>query len=193
MLRGERVVLRARERDDLKKAYEMSTRNVELEMLGGFAWEPAPFATWEKYFEKDLEERFKSEFAIEVDGRMIGGVGLHPHSMGRRSNVGELGIQIWERENVGKGYGRDALTVFLDWAFFVQNFRKICLDTLAANERAIRCYTAVGFREEGRLREHEWYNGRYDDLVLMGITQREWIERRSRNAMRFAKREETLA
>lgn len=185
MLRGEKVVLRAVERDDLKKMHELSAHNVELEMLAGGAWEPESLAAWEKDFDKHLEDHHKGSFAIEVDGRLIGGIDLHPWSVNRRSGVAELGIFIADPEYVGKGYGRDALTTFLDWAFFVQNYRKICLDTLGSNERAIRCYTAVGFREEGRQREHEWYNGHYDDQVIMGLLQREWAERRGRTSMRF--------
>lgn len=185
MLRGEKVVLRAVERDDLKKLHEMSARNVELEMLGGGEWQPSSLAAWEKDFDKHVGDDFASQFVIEADGKMIGGIGLHPRSINRRSGTAEFGIQIGDPEYVGQGYGRDALTTLLDWAFFVQNFRKITLDTLASNERAIRCYTAVGFREEGRQREQEWYNGRYDDVVLMGILQREWAERRGRTAMRF--------
>jgi hypothetical protein len=39
----------------------------------------------------------------------------------------------------------------------------------ASNERALRAFSAAGFTEEGRLRRHVWLDGRYDDLVYMGI------------------------
>lgn len=34
-------------------------------------------------------------------------------------------------------------------------------------------YEAAGVAEEGRLREHAWVRGRYEDLVLMGILRAE--------------------
>ena len=50
MLRGERVVLRTLEKDDLKRLHELGS-NVELSMLGGSYWEPWPLAAYEKDFE----------------------------------------------------------------------------------------------------------------------------------------------
>jgi len=37
------------------------------------------------------------------------------------------------------------------------------------NQRAIRAYRACGFVEEGRLRQHVWSDGAYDDLVIMAV------------------------
>jgi RimJ/RimL family protein N-acetyltransferase len=46
--------------------------------------------------------------------------------------------------------------------------------TLRAIERAIRVYSACGFVEEGRMREHVWLAGRYVDNVIMGVMREEW-------------------
>lgn len=186
MLRGERVVLRATEREDIKRMHELVNQHIDLWMLADAEWQPAPLVAVEKDFEKHLTDEPKADFVIEVDGKLIGNVGLHTRSINRRSGTVELGISIVDPEYVGKGYGREALTIFLDWAFFVQNHRKIVLTTLGSNERAVRCYAAVGFREEGRQREQEWFNGSYDDVVWMGLLQREWAERRGQDTMRFA-------
>lgn len=172
MLRGEKVVLRTLEREDLKRIHELG-QNVELEMLGGGAWEPYPLAAYEKKFDQHVEESDKAEFVIEVDGTVIGLIELH-REKNRRAGTAELGIFIGDPEYIGKGYGRDAINVLLDWAFRIQNFRRIALDTLAVNERAIRAYRACGFVEEGCLRQHEYYNGAYADVVLMGILRTEW-------------------
>ena len=48
------------------------------------------------------------------------------------------------------------------------------LQTLASNEAALRAYRAVGFVEEGRLREAAWVEGAYDDVVLMAVLRRDW-------------------
>jgi RimJ/RimL family protein N-acetyltransferase len=47
-----------------------------------------------------------------------------------------------------------------------------------ANERAIRCYRACGFVEEGRQRKAKWLAGRYIDWVSMAILREEWEESR---------------
>ena len=51
---------------------------------------------------------------------------------------------------------------------------RVFLNTMNSNERALRCYRACGFKEEGRLREHNWSNGRYHDVVYLGILREEW-------------------
>jgi diamine N-acetyltransferase len=42
------------------------------------------------------------------------------------------------------------------------------------NERARRAYAAVGFVEEGTLRDALLTNGVYESLVVMSILDREW-------------------
>ena len=70
--------------------------------------------------------------------------------------------------------------MLLDWAFHIQNYERIWLDTWATNERALRCYEALGFVEEGRQRRHIYVGGQYVDVVLMGLLREEWEARRAR-------------
>lgn len=176
MLRGEKVALRAMERDDLKRLHELS-RNVELVLFGENAWNPVPLAAWEKEFDKHLDEQERADFVIEVDSKVIGEIGLHGWK-NRRAGTVELGVGIYDPEYVGKGYGRDAINVLLDWCFRIQNYRRVLLHTNATNERAIRAYRACGFVEEGRLREDDYVNGQYVDTLVMGILRAEWEARK---------------
>jgi diamine N-acetyltransferase len=178
MLKGERVILRAVERDDIKRLHELQ-RNVELMMLGDGQWQPEPLAGLEKDFDKHLSDEDKAWFVIEIDGKVVGDMGLHHRN--RRSQVSAFGIGIYDPEYIGQGYGREAIALLLDWAFRIQNYERICLDTWATNERAIRCYKAVGFVEEGRLRRHLYFDGQYVDVVLMGLLRSEWLEQRRGN------------
>ncbi len=172
MLKGEKVTLRPLERDDLKRFHELQ-QDVELGILAFGHWAPFPMAALEKLFDKSLEgDREKTWFAIEVDGKMIGDINLH--GMDRRHSNAELGIAIYDRDCLGKGYGRDAIKTLLRWAFRIQNWYRIWLTTVSVNERAIRCYRACGFIEEGRLREHVFHDGTYVDLVMMGLLRSEW-------------------
>ena len=62
----------------------------------------------------------------------------------------------------------------LDHAFRLLNLRRGFLRVHGRNERGIRAYRACGFVEEGRLRQHVWSDGAYDDLVLMGVMREEF-------------------
>nr|MDQ2998238.1 GNAT family N-acetyltransferase [Chloroflexota bacterium] len=170
-----KVILRAVERDDLKRLHALE-RNVDLVLLGDGQWQPEPLAQWERNFDKHLEDTDKANFVIEADSTVIGGIGLHHCS--RRNGVTSFGIGIYDPDYIGNGYGRDAIETLLPWVFRVQNYRRIWLETSSSNERAIRCYRAVGFVEEGRLREHEFLDGQYIDSVLMGLLRSEWEARR---------------
>lgn len=175
MLRGEKVVLRAMEREDLKRLHELR-RNVELVLLGQSTWNPVPLAAMERVFDKHLDDEDKSDFVIEVDGKVIGDLGLHGWKNRRAGSV-VMGVSIYDPDYVGKGYGRDAINVLLDWAFRIQNYRKVFLHTNATNERAMRAYRACGFIEEGRLRDDDYVDGKYVDTIVMGMLRSEWEAR----------------
>ncbi len=73
----------------------------------------------------------------------------------------------------GQGYGREALTLVIRHAI-AHGHHRFTIDPAARNERAIRCYTAVGFRPVGILREYERaVDGRWHDGLLMDLLARE--------------------
>lgn len=174
MLQGERIRLRAIEREDLPLLWR-HYNDLEIEIAGGGdPPEPISLARVQAQFEKRLSEdgRDGMNFGIEADGRLIGGCGLRDVSLTDR--VAELGIGIGDHDYLGRGYGREAVRLLLHYAFVLRNLRRVWLRVWGNNERAIRCYLACGFVEEGRLRSHVWSNGAYVDLVCMGVLKDEW-------------------
>ena len=51
---------------------------------------------------------------------------------------------------------------------------RIWLGVNAANERAVRAYEKAGFVKEGLLRQEQFRNGRYDDVVRMAVLRDEY-------------------
>lgn len=172
MLKHKNVTIRAVERDDLKRLHQLYHGDTELVLLGQAVWQPRPLAAFEKKFEKTLEERDSAWFAIEVDHAVVGECSLNDPD--QRSRVVALGISIYDRAYLGQGYGRQAGGLLLEWAFHIQNYERLWLDTWAGNERAIRCFRALGFREESRMREHAFVGGEYVDVIFMGLLRDEW-------------------
>jgi RimJ/RimL family protein N-acetyltransferase len=174
MLRGEKVTLRAVEKEDQETLWRF-WNDLEVELAGG-GDPPLPISLERirSRFEREEREgaRDNTGFMIEVDGATIGQCGLfHVDTAARHC---ELGIGIGEKDYWGRGYGREAVNLLLDYAFRIRNFRRVWLETHASNERAIRAYRACGFVEEGRMREHVWLAGRYVDNVIMGVMREEW-------------------
>jgi len=42
------------------------------------------------------------------------------------------------------------------------------------DERAVGAYRKAGFVEEGRLRDHAWYDGARHDELVMGVRREDW-------------------
>lgn len=167
MLVGKLVTLRALIEADIPRLVEFKN-DVEFELLGG--GDPPRPRTVElvrDFFAEHAKDKTSPYFAIEADGLFIGDCGLH--NVNLRDGTAEVGIGIGDRDYWGRGYGREALWLLVDYAFRMQNLRKLCLEVHGSNERAIRSYRAVGFVEEGRQREQVWSGGRYEDTLLMGL------------------------
>ncbi|HET6209702.1 MAG TPA: GNAT family protein [Jatrophihabitans sp.] len=173
MIQGERVLLRALQPEDYPRL-TVFKNDVEFELLGGGdPPRPRTLATVTEFFDELVKDKSSVNFAIEVDGVFIGDCGLFHFD--QRAGTAELGIGIGDRDYQGNGYGREAVTLLVDYGFRLLNLRKIWLETLAYNERAIRSYQAVGFVEEGRQRAHVWSDGRYADLVLMALFATDFV------------------
>ncbi|MEP7200047.1 MAG: GNAT family protein [Chloroflexota bacterium] len=183
MLNGEKVTLRALQRDDLKRLWEFNN-DVDVELAGG-GDPPMPqsFARLEADFDEQARKggRDGAYFAVIADGQFIGQCGLRQPdgTVDTTAQTFELGIGIGDKDYWGKGYGRDAVRVLLDYAFRLRNAHKVWLRVNGTNERAIRAYRACGFVEEGRLRQHVWGDGQYVDLVYMGVLRDEWSGRKA--------------
>jgi RimJ/RimL family protein N-acetyltransferase len=174
MFKGEKVILRPIKEEDIPRLYEFS-QDVELFGLDCAHPMAAPLerirANYQDWWIK--EDHHKSFFAIEADGKYIGDCGLM--GLGNPHGTAELGILIGDRAYWGRGYGRDAVRLLLRYGFHYLGLRRIVLTTHAKNVRAIRCYLACGFVEEGRPRQAAWVEGEYVDLVNMAILRDEWL------------------
>jgi len=179
MLKGQKTILRSISRDDVERLWQFNN-DVEVELAGG-GDPPIPQSLSRLYAQYDSDAtkggRDGASFAIEADGICIGQCALF--NFNETAQTCELGIAIGDKAYWGRGYGPDAIRSLLDYAFRLRNFRRVHLSVNGNNQRAIRAYKACGFVEEGRLRAHVWNDGKYIDLVLMGLLQKEWSELQS--------------
>jgi RimJ/RimL family protein N-acetyltransferase len=175
MLKGEKVLLRPMKEDDIARQHEFN-QDPELYVLDSTYPRVSPLERAQAFYESRTKyDENIAPFAIEADGKYIGSCSLMD-LQNRHGNL-ELGIMIGDRDYWGRGYGRDAVRLLLDYGFRYLGARRIVLTTHAKNERAIRCYLACGFVEEGRPRKAVWIDGEYTDLVEMSILHEEWQAR----------------
>ncbi len=86
----------------------------------------------------------------------------------------EFGIIIGDKQYWSRGYGGDATTATLSFAFDDLGLHRVYLNTYSYNPRAVRCYETCGFSHEGILRKARYRHGTYHDIVRMGILRDEF-------------------
>jgi len=93
------------------------------------------------------------------------------------NRTAEIGIIIGEKDYWGKGYGSDALKLLLKFGFENRNYNNIYLRVFSFNERAIKSYEKVGFKQQGVHREAIIRGDKKYDLVFMDILASEYFSK----------------
>ena len=90
------------------------------------------------------------------------------------SRLAMLGARIGEPEYWGGGYGTDALTLLVDYAFDWLDMHKLWLGTTSYNARVQRQMEKVGFALEARARAEAYIDGAWYGGLLYGLLREEW-------------------
>ncbi len=175
MILGERIRLRAIEREDLPLFVAWLNDPEVRQYL--YMDLPLSMAQEEDWYENMRKQAPRQHpLVIEITTPQgwvpIGNVSLFDFNDQHRS--AELGIMIGEKKYWNKGYGREAVRLICRHGFETLNLHRIYLWVYATNLRGIRAYEKAGFVHEGRMREAIFNKGEYIDLVLMGILRTEW-------------------
>lgn len=173
MLEGELVRLRAQEPEDLERNLRWIN---DFEVTGLILGTGYPLSRAEevRWMESNKGSSFEQvRLAIDTkEGQHIGNIELRQTSPEHRR--AELGIMIGEKDCWNGGYGTDAVRALLRFAFRQMNLNRLWLTTGENNPRAQACYRKCGFREEGRLRQDRYLEGRYWDTIVMGVLRDEF-------------------
>ncbi|KAG9312409.1 acyl-CoA N-acyltransferase [Chiua virens] len=90
-----------------------------------------------------------------------------------KNRDGEFSISLFPKF-WGKGYGTEATVFTVGHAFSALGLQRLSLCVLEGNVAARRLYTKIGFREEGRKRRGNWAEGKWEDIIYMGVLEEEW-------------------
>lgn len=86
----------------------------------------------------------------------------------------ELAILIGDEDYRGKGYGKEAMELIVDYCINILNLHNIMVVVYSHNEKAIEMYKKVGFKEFGRRRQSHFIGGRAYDEVYMDILPKDY-------------------
>jgi RimJ/RimL family protein N-acetyltransferase len=175
ILIGDRIILREYRKEDLPYIRKWVNDENIIQYLSDVFLYPHTLNETEKFLNAMLEgtSNIKGFIIAHKDTEeYIGQIDLIKIDWINR--IGTLGIVIGNQEKLGKGYGAESIKLLQDFAFNRLNLHKLELNVRDYNERAIRCYKKCGFKEEGRIRENYFINGKYTDTLCMGILRREY-------------------
>jgi RimJ/RimL family protein N-acetyltransferase len=127
--------------------------------------------------EKEMEEQrnlFYFTICTREDDRFIGKALLEYVDWSSGNSYIRLGIG--EPEFRRKGYGSQALSLLLRYAFGELNLYRVTAVVPAYNEGALRLFQKFGFMEEVRRRKAMHRDGEFWDVVGFGLLNAEWRE-----------------
>lgn len=126
------------------------------------------------WIRKAVKDRINRHFAIETANREhIGAVSLE--NVDLKHHRATFGIFIGDKKYWNQGLGTDAAKTIINYGFAKLKLHRIELSVMSYNPRAIRVYKKLGFKLEGKKREHVFYKSRYRDSLNMAILDREWM------------------
>lgn len=107
----------------------------------------------------------------EAEG-LIGTCGLFGWNRGwRKCSIGYELAADWE----GKGLMREALAAMLDWGFEQMQLNRVEAQIHPLNEASLRLVAALGFVQEGLLRELGFWGGQYHDMLQFSLLRRDYL------------------
>lgn len=109
---------------------------------------------------------------IRETGKMIGLIEIDGISASNR--FAWISIGFGSDEYRGRGFGYEALSLAVEFAFDELNLERLQLNVIGYNNAAIRLYEKTGFKKEGTYREAVIRNGERHDLLLYGLLRKEW-------------------
>ncbi len=128
------------------------------------------------YIESLIYDLNRTSFAILVNGKHVGNVGLKNCNLSEK--YAECFIEVGESGFRGLGVGSAALTMVHEYAFSQLGLEQIRLEVLEHNDPALHVYEKLGYQHTQRTGWHFTEDGHYKQVLGMVLTRRDWFLRK---------------
>ncbi|WP_295840719.1 GNAT family protein [uncultured Microbacterium sp.] len=108
---------------------------------------------------------------IEHEGAVIGDLVLF--HLDPEAGSAEIGWVLSPAAS-GRGLATEAVRALIDTAFEVYGLRRLVAQIDAANTRSSALAERLGLRREAHFVENAWFKGRWSDLLVYAVLDREW-------------------
>jgi len=120
---------------------------------------------------RQLAEGRGPNTGVWVEGALCGTLGCHPIDWANRN----CSIGYWlDAGRQGKGLMSRCCSALLDYLFHDLFLHRVTIRCGTRNNRSCAIPERLGFLREGVVREAEWVNDRWIDLVIWGMLAADW-------------------
>ncbi|MFW9917767.1 MAG: GNAT family N-acetyltransferase [Candidatus Thorarchaeota archaeon] len=189
MIKGEKIGLRAIEREDLIQL--RNWRNRPELRLNFREYRELSMKDQENFYEtmvqgsnhvvfgivisKQENEPLKPYSDYSIDHLKLIGVCRLSYINWHDRNA-ETGIYIGDESELGKGYASDALKTLVRYGFCELGLQRIWAEIYTFNEESLSLFLRCGFKEEGILRKAHFTQGRFWDSKILAILAEDFFE-----------------
>jgi RimJ/RimL family protein N-acetyltransferase len=119
------------------------------------------------------QPRYRYQFAaiLRAGHELIGSCGIRKSTPD--AHEAEIGFEF-HPAHWGRGYATESARLLVAFGFEELGVDRIGARCLAENRSSLRVLERLGMRLEGRLRQNEWFKGRWWDTLIYGMLEDEW-------------------
>lgn len=167
-IQGNKVTLRAIEREDLPALQRWANDPSIQEMLGGWRM-PTSMNDQAQWYAGLSINSLNQRFVIEAPDRgLIGTANLTRIDWKNRNAF--YGVMLGDKANHRCGFGTDTVMAIMRYAFDELGLMRLDTDIIEYNEPSLILHRKTGWLEEGRKKNWYFRKDRFWDKVIMGIT-----------------------
>ena len=124
-----------------------------------------------QHCEAQIAAKTEYSFIILQQEKVIGRVGFHQIDANNKSAA----IGYWlTKDAMGKGVVTKACSKIIDYGFNHLNLNRIEIKAATHNPKSQAIPRKLNFKQEGILRQAEFVNGGYFDIVVYGMVKEDW-------------------
>ncbi len=127
-----------------------------------------------KWFQTIRTDPTRRHWVVAVDDQIVAYVCLYDINLVNRRC--SWAYYIADPLARGKGIGKQIELNIQNYVFGDLKLNKLFGEILASNEFSIKIHQKYGSQIEGRLRQHIFKGGKFEDVLLMRILREEWLQ-----------------
>ena len=172
---GNGIALAPRTPYDAAQMYDVIARHRD-DLRTWLSWVDATHSAadvrrYAQFVAEQFEQRIGFDYAVVLDGALVGGIGLH-HVDWTQSSAA---MGYWLSPEVrGRGIMTKATRALTTHAFAALGLHRLEIRAVTENRASRAVAERAGFQLEGVLRGALALHGRYRDCALYGMTAPEW-------------------